>query len=159
MRRSFLNVRSCASSVLLVLFLGIVTAPVRALTQSLCQTGHVCVTTWQQDTGTDIGSGYSYRTGQNLSESVITAGNITTDTFGKLCSANLDGQVYAQPLVVTDVNWKGLGTNYDIAYVVTENGTVYAIDSSNCNVLNAGGTSLLLGNFTGQAGGPGCLIF
>jgi hypothetical protein len=148
MRRSFLNL--CASSVLLILFLGIVTAPLGALTQSLCQTGHVCVTTWQQDTGTDIGSGYSYRTGQNLSESVITASSITTDTFGKLCSANLDGQVYAQPLVVTDVNWRGLGTNYDIVYVVTENDTVYAIDSSNCNVLNTGGTSLLVGNFTGQ---------
>ena len=95
MRRSFLNVR--ISSVLLILFLGIVTAPVGALTQNLCQSGHVCVTTWQQDTGTDISSGYSYRTGQNLSESVITASSITTDTFGKLCSADLDGQVYAQP--------------------------------------------------------------
>ena len=57
------------------------------------------------------------------------------------------------------MNWKGLGTDYNIVYVVTEKDTVYAIDSSNCNVLNAGGTSLLLGNFTGQAGGPGCLIF
>jgi len=72
-----------------------------AQTQNLCNSG-VCVLTWQQDTGTDIGQGYSYRTGQNLSELSITASSITSDNFGQLCSAALDGQVYAQPLVVTD---------------------------------------------------------
>ncbi len=138
--------RVCAGflTIALILFLGVVTAPTNAAAQNLCQSGHVCVTTWQQDTGTNVGSGYSYRTGQNLSESSITYSSITSDNFGQKCSAVLDGQVYAQPLIVTDVNWKNFGTNYAIAYVVTQNDTVYAIDGTNCNVL--GSASLLQNN-------------
>lgn len=50
--------------------------------------------------------------------------------------------MYAQPLVVTDVNWQNLGPIYTIVYVVTENDTVYAIDGTNCHILNPGGTGL-----------------
>lgn len=94
---------------IVVLLFALSTARSSSATQSLCQSGHVCVTTWQQDTGTSIGSGFSYRTGQNLSESSITYNSITDDNFGQKCSAALDGQIYAQPLVITDVNWKKLG--------------------------------------------------
>jgi hypothetical protein len=60
----------------------------------------VCVKTWQQDTGVDgVCSGCAYRTGLNLSEGSLVANNL--NTFGELCSQQLDGQVYAQPLVAT----------------------------------------------------------
>jgi hypothetical protein len=78
--------------VLVVVFLAAAVAPLRA--QTLCATGTVCVTTWHNDT---------YRTGDNLSESTLTASAITADNFGQLCSIGLDGQVFAQPLIVTNV--------------------------------------------------------
>lgn len=148
MRRLALVGRMCALTVLSMLCLSAVTTPVAAFTQNLCQTSHVCVTTWQQDTGTGISTGYSYRTGQNLSESVITSSNITTDSFGQLCSQALDGQVYAQPLVVTDVVFTGQTQAKTVVYVVTQNDSVYAIDGTNCAVL--GHANLLLNNFSGQ---------
>ncbi len=140
-----LETRALAAFLNLSFFAGVARA--MAQTQSMCNTG-VCVLTWQQDTGTDIGSGYAYRTGQNLSEATITYSSIVTDNFGQLCSVSLDGQVYAQPLIVKHVNWQNQvpPVYYDIAYVVTENDTVYAIDGTNCSILNPGGTSLLNGN-------------
>ena len=51
------------------------------------------VLTWQVDVG---------RTGQNLSETTLTTSSVQNSNFGQLCSAALDGQVYAQPLIVTN---------------------------------------------------------
>ena len=82
--------------------------------------GGVNVLTWHNDT---------YRTGENLSESVLTYNTISKNTFGQLCSQQLDGQVYSQPLAVTNVTIGG--TNYPyVVYVVTENDTLYAMDWS-----------------------------
>jgi hypothetical protein len=120
MERSGVGVQVCALAVLSILFFAVATVPMGAAVQNLCQTGHVCVTTWQQDTGTDISSGYSYRTGQNLSESTIRYDSIKTDNFGQLCSVALDGQVYAQPLVVTDVVFKNQTQPKAVVYVVTQ---------------------------------------
>jgi hypothetical protein len=91
----------------------------------------VNVTTWQYDIG---------RTGQNLNEGGtkgITYGNIGSSNFGKLCSVGLDGQVFAQPLVVQNA----MNHAY-VVYVVTQNDTLYAIDGTNCTILNGSGTSL-----------------
>lgn len=59
----------------------------------------VSVTTYQDDT---------YRTGQNLNGgSLVKSGN-SIPNLHKLCaSQQLDGQVYAQPLVVTSVSING----------------------------------------------------
>src|SRR5262245_41151142 len=68
--------------------------------------------------------------GQNLSETVLNATNVNVNSFGKLFTAGLDGQVYAQPLVVTGVNIS-TGANqgtHDVVYVATEHDSLYAID-------------------------------
>ncbi len=54
--------------------------------------------------------------------------NVNADEFGKLFLTNLDGQVYAQPLIVSALNFPGWGV-YNVLYVVTEHDSVYAIDA------------------------------
>ena len=69
------------------------------------------------------------RDGWNSKETVLNQNNVNRATFGKICSAVVDGQLFAQPLVVS----KG-GKN--IVYVGTMNGSVYAIDGGNCSQLS-----------------------
>lgn len=79
------------------------------------------VVTWHNDIG---------RTGQNTNETTLTQSNVTENKFGRLCSATLDGMVYSQPLVLTNVVFQGQTAAKTIAYVVTQNDSVYAIDTS-----------------------------
>jgi len=87
--------------------------------QSICGTG-VCVLTWHNDT---------YRTGQNLNESALTYNSINKDTLGQRCSVGLDGQVYAQPLVATNVTINNVFYPW-VVYVVTQYDTLYAINGT-----------------------------
>lgn len=86
------------------------------------------VTTWRNDNG---------RTGQNTSESTLTTSNVTEARFGKVCSAPVDGQIYAQPLVVWDS-----ANSRNIVYVVTMNDNVYAFNGKTCAVI-ASNTQLI----------------
>lgn len=96
----------------------------------------VCTLTWQQDSNLPAGSacsGCSYRTGENLLEPVLIPSAIQNSHFGQLCSAGLDGQVFAQPLVVTDVTMTVNGGQHFyplVAYVVTMYDTLYAISGT-----------------------------
>ncbi|MGA2697583.1 MAG: hypothetical protein ABSE92_16080 [Terriglobales bacterium] len=116
----------------------------------------VNVTTWHYDVG---------RTGQNNAETTLTTTLVSNpQTFGKICGLTLDGKVFAQTLVVSNVPWQG-GAAKTIAYVVTQNDSVYAIDATNptaCNVL-AGPVSMLVNAAEGEIaaqcnsiGGGGC---
>lgn len=47
------------------------------------------------------------RTGANTSEAILTPANVNSANFGKLFADNVDGQVYAQPLYVQNLNIAG----------------------------------------------------
>ncbi len=68
------------------------------------------------------------RTGQNLNETVLSPLNVSAATFGKLCSYTLDGQAYASPLYVANLNIPGQGFR-NVVYVATEGDSVYAFDA------------------------------
>ena len=80
----------------------------------------VNVVTWHFD---------SNRSGLNPGELSLTPANVGPQTFGKLFSYLLDGYVYGQPLLVSNLTING--STYNVLYVATENDSVYAFDADN----------------------------
>lgn len=68
------------------------------------------------------------RTGQNLEETSLTPTTVSSGQFGPLFRDAVDGQIYAQPLHMPEVNIPGKGV-YNVVFVVTEHDSVYAFDS------------------------------
>ena len=73
------------------------------------------------------------RTGQNLQETVLTQANVNANNFGKLFTVHTDGQIFAQPLYVSNLAIAG-GT-HNVVFVATMRNTVYAIDADSSTVL------------------------
>lgn len=67
------------------------------------------------------------RTNANLKETVLNPSNVGKDTFGKIGSFPVDGQIYAQPLYVAGVQMSGKARN--VVYTATMHNSVYAIDA------------------------------
>jgi regulation of enolase protein 1 (concanavalin A-like superfamily) len=82
------------------------------------------------------------RTGLNAQETVLTPQNVNSTTFGKLFEDPVDGQIFAQPLVVTRVNVPGQGVR-DLVIVATENDSVYAFDADNPDAVPIWHTSFI----------------
>ena len=67
------------------------------------------------------------RSGLNPSETLLTPSNVTSNQFGKLYAANVDGYVSAQPLYMSNVLING-GT-HNVVFVATQHDSVYAFDA------------------------------
>src|SRR5215831_19323523 len=91
----------------------------------LCAAGqsqtNINMPTWHND---------NWRTGRNIREMILTPFGINDPSkFGKICKAITDGQIYAQPLVVTNVTIHGT-VHGNVIYVVTQKNSVYAFDGN-----------------------------
>ncbi len=73
------------------------------------------------------------RSGQNLTESVLTPANVGSATFGLLRVLAVDGKVDAQPLYLSKLSVAGAVHN--VVFVATEHDSVYAFDSDSGAVL------------------------
>jgi hypothetical protein len=68
------------------------------------------------------------RSGTNLNETTLKKSNVNNKNFGKLAFRNVDGDIYAQPLIVTKAQ---IGARtVDVAIVATEHNSVYAFDAN-----------------------------
>jgi hypothetical protein len=72
--------------------------------------------------------GNQQRTGWNSQETTLNQTNVKPGFFGKLFSYPVDDQVYAQPLVATQVNIPGVGVR-NVVYIATVNNSVYCFDA------------------------------
>lgn len=83
------------------------------------------------------------RDGLNSSEVTLTPSNVNSASFGKLFSASLDGNAFAQPLYVPGVTING--ATHNVVYVATENDSVFAFDA------DSGGSPLWITSFLNAA--------
>ena len=86
---------------------------------------HTGVTTYHNDNA---------RSGVNSLESTLTPANVNVVSFGKLGAIPVEGDVYAQPLYLSNVTVSD-GSNHNVVLVATEHDQVYAIDAQTRSVL------------------------
>lgn len=68
------------------------------------------------------------RDGAYTQEVTLMPSNVNSSQFGKLISYPVDGQIYAQPLYVPQLNIANQGP-HDVVFVETQNNSVYAFDA------------------------------
>src|SRR4051812_22002685 len=69
------------------------------------------------------------RSGVNLKETKLKKSNVNKNTFGKLAFRNVDGNIYAQPLLVFQARIVNRPAPVNVAIIATEHNSVYAFDA------------------------------
>ena len=128
--------------------LSLLIAATTTLTLTRCSSASegVSVTTYHYD---------NMRSGVQAKETILTPSNVLSGSFGKLFTLTVDGQVYAQPLIVAKLQMSD-GISHDVLFIATEHDTVYAFDADNASTQPFWSTSLLAaGETTVPAGDTG----
>jgi outer membrane protein assembly factor BamB len=82
----------------------------------------------------------SSRTGQNREETTLNTGNVNVSDFGKLFTVSVSGNIFAQPLYVSNLS---IGSQGHVVYVATAANNVYAIDADTGKILWTVGPNVL----------------
>jgi len=97
-------------------------------------TQHTDVVTYKNDPA---------RTGQNLTESVLTPSNVNASHFGLLRMLAADGNVDATPLYLSGLTVQG--ATHNVVFIATESDSVYAYDSDSGAELLGGPVEIAAG--------------
>jgi PKD repeat protein len=73
------------------------------------------------------------RTGMNLVETILNTNNVNTNQFGLTFTRPVDDQIYAQPLLMTNVSLPGKGS-HNLIIIATVNDSVYSYDADDASV-------------------------
>ena len=76
----------------------------------------------------------TYPTGWNQSETDLTPATVQSASFGALTTLNVDGNVFAQPLIVSNFTLPD-GTTHNVLIVATGHNSVYAYDAQTYAIL------------------------
>lgn len=76
----------------------------------------------------------NYPTGWNPNETDLTPASVASASFGKLTTLNVDGNVMAQPLIVSNFEMPDNST-HDVLIVATGHNTLYAYDAQTYAIL------------------------
>jgi Immunoglobulin I-set domain len=98
--------------------IGTITSAAATLTVSAAAAAGTDVLTYHDDNS---------RSGQNLTETILTPANVNATQFGLLRVLPADGLVDGQPLIASGLSVSGATRN--VVYVVTENDSVYSYDA------------------------------
>jgi hypothetical protein len=100
------------------------------------------------------------RTGWNSNEKILNLKNVNSKQFGKAFTRRVDDQIYAQPLVISNLSIGG--SLHNVVFVATVNNSVYAFDADSAsaqdpfwqvNLTAASKRPILFSDMTGACGG------
>jgi hypothetical protein len=77
--------------------------------------------------------GDNSRSGANLQEGALAVSTVNNQHFGKLAFRIVDGNIYAQPLIVSHAKAANRPNPASLAIVATEHNSVYAFDAGDTN--------------------------